>query len=104
MAIIKDWKSELPSENFSKATLKEYAEFLAQLVLKRSGKGLILTGPENVNINGNQGLQYEVWVESDKVKIVYLIQIYTNTGNNNCRYEKNRQTLRNLCVKQFFSI
>ncbi|MGF9641706.1 MULTISPECIES: hypothetical protein [Paenibacillus] len=73
MTIIKDWKSELPYEKSSMITLKDYAEFSAQLVLKRSGKGIISTGPVKVNINGNQGLQYEVWVESDKVKIVYLI-------------------------------
>ncbi|KAF6637347.1 hypothetical protein H6F38_00445 [Paenibacillus sp. EKM208P] len=73
MAIIKDWKSELPYKKSSMITLKEYAEFSAQLVLKRSGKGIILTGPIKVNISGNQGLQYEVWAENDKVKVVYLI-------------------------------
>ncbi|MBU9708161.1 hypothetical protein KSP24_14675 [Paenibacillus sp. AK121] len=81
MAVIKDWKSELPYEKSSMITLKEYAEFSAQLVLKRSGKGIILTGPIKVNINGNQGLQYEVWTESDKVKVVYLITYLEHTDS-----------------------
>ncbi|MGZ0040497.1 DcrB-related protein [Paenibacillus ottowii] len=81
MAIIKDWKSELPYEKSSMITLKDYAEFSAQLVLKRAGKGIILTGPIKVNINGNQGLQYEVWVENDKVKIMYLITFFEHTDS-----------------------
>nr|WP_231116787.1 hypothetical protein [Paenibacillus polymyxa] len=65
MAIIKDWKSELPYEKSSMITSKDYAEFSAQLVLKRAGKGL----------------QYEVWVENDKVKIMYLITFLEHTDS-----------------------
>ncbi|KZE66633.1 hypothetical protein AV545_03125 [Paenibacillus jamilae] len=65
MAIIKDWKSELPYEKSSMITSKDYAEFSAQLVLKMAGKGL----------------QYEVWVENDKVKIMYLITFLEHTDS-----------------------